>query len=190
LPLSFFTRDTLFLARDLIGKMLLHDSADGVAGGYIVETEAYLGQDDLACHASHGRTARTETMFGPPGRAYIYLIYGMYNCLNMVTEQEGFPAAVLIRALEPCLGFELMRRRRPSARSLEEVADGPGKLCQALAIERGMNGLDLSCSSLRITTGRPAGAIGQGPRIGVDYGGTWKEKPWRFYELGNRYCSR
>ncbi len=189
-PEAFLKSDTLTVAQRLIGVLLFHQSADGLAGGFIVETEAYLGPDDRASHASHGRTRRSETMFGPPGFAYIYLIYGMYNCLNVVTEPEGYPAAVLIRALEPCMGQDLMRRRRPRARREEELANGPGKLCQALGVERGMNGWNLCTSALRLSPGREAGEIGAGPRIGVDYAGSWQEKPWRFYELGNRNLSR
>jgi DNA-3-methyladenine glycosylase len=178
------------VAQGLIGALLVHQSVDGPAGGFIVETEAYLGPDDRASHASRGRTGRTEMMFGPPGLAYVYLIYGMYNCLNVVTEPEGYPAAVLIRALEPCMGQELMRRRRPRASQEEELANGPGKLCQALGVERGMNGWNLRTSALRLTPGRTAKEIGTGPRIGVSYAGLWQEKPWRFYELGNRNLSR
>jgi len=129
-------------------------------------------------------------MFGPPGLAYVYLIYGMYNCLNVVTEPEGYPAAVLIRALEPCIGQNLMRCRRPRARREEELTNGPGKLCQALGVERGMNGWDLCKSALRLSPGREAGEIGVGSRIGVGYAGSWTDQPWRFYELGNRNLSR
>lgn len=189
-PEGFLKGNTLTVAQQLIGTLLFHQSMDGPAGGIIVETEAYLGPDDQASHASRGRTRRTETMFGPPGFAYIYLIYGMYNCLNVVTEPEGYPAAVLIRALEPCIGQDLMRRRRPRTRREEELANGPGKLCQALGVERGMNGWNLRTSALRLAPGRTAGEIGAGPRIGVDYAGPWQEKPWRFYELGNRNLSR
>ncbi|MEI6310420.1 MAG: DNA-3-methyladenine glycosylase [bacterium] len=189
-PEVFLKGDTLTVAQQLIGTLLFHVSMDGPAGGIIVETEAYLGPDDQASHAFRGRTRRTETMFGPPGFAYIYLIYGMYNCLNVVTEPEGYPAAVLIRALEPCMGQDLMRRRRPRARREEELANGPGKLCQALEVERGMNGWNLRTSALRLAPGRVAGEIGAGPRIGVDYAGPWTDQPWRFYELGNRNLSR
>jgi DNA-3-methyladenine glycosylase len=146
--------------------------------GRIVETEAYIGSSDLACHASRGRTARTEVMFGPPGHAYVYLIYGMYHCLNVVTGRAGFPAAVLVRAVEPiarCQGS----------------TDGPGKLTRALAIDRRHNGIDLYGRTLFLCArDRPRGRLATSPRIGVDYAGEWAEKPWRFFETGNAFVSR
>jgi DNA-3-methyladenine glycosylase len=135
-----------------------------------VETEAYVGTEDLACHASRGRTARTEVMFGPPGHAYVYLIYGMYHCLNVVTEGVGYPAAVLIRALEPGSGVTL-------------PANGPGRLCRVLGIDRRHNGQDLVSSGLfieRQADRLPDERVRITPRIGVDYAGEWAARPWRF----------
>src|SRR6476646_9547247 len=127
---AFYNRPTVDVARDLLGKVLVH----GPAAGLIVETEAYLGGDDLASHSARGITERTSVIFGPPGHAYVYFIYGMYECLNLVGEPEGVPGCVLIRALEPVAGLELMRRRRPAARKPEDLAGGPGKLTLAMAI--------------------------------------------------------
>jgi DNA-3-methyladenine glycosylase len=160
-------------------------SGDELKSGVIVETEAYLGPHDLACHAARGRTARTEVMFGPPGHAYVYLIYGMHHCVNAVTEQDGFAAAVLIRALEPDPG-------------VDGRTDGPGRLCKALGIDRSHNGADLTRPGALYVTpgdrpvkvGRPTGEIGVGPRIGVAYAGEWAEAPLRFWLKGNRWVSR
>ena len=152
--------------------------------GRIVETEAYVGQEDLACHASKGRTPRTAVMFGPPGHVYVYFIYGMYHCLNAVTEREGFAAAVLIRAVEPLEG-------------IHGRSDGPGRLCRAMGIDRSLNGADLTEGQLVITRGDrgtreavPADAVASGPRVGVGYAGEWAEKPWRFWLAGNPWVSR
>jgi DNA-3-methyladenine glycosylase len=164
----YFLRPTLTVARDLIGKFLVRHNGGEVLAGKIVEVEAYVGTSDRACHASKGRTARTEVMFGPPGVAYVYLIYGMYHCLNVVTEQEGFPAAVLIRAVE-------VEGR---------LIDGPGRLCRLFEIDRSLNRLDLTLKqSLWFEDrGVPVARrdIDQLPRIGVDYAGEWARKPWRF----------
>ena len=171
LPHEFYARPTLAVARELLGCWLVHELPDGRREGRIVETEAYVGPDDLASHASRGRTARTEVMFGPPGHAYVYLIYGMHHCLNVVTEAVGFPAAVLLRALEPGLGLTL-------------AANGPGRLCRALGIDRRHNGQDLVAGPLWIgRRGHPPSEerIVAVPRVGVDYAGTWAERPWRFF---------
>src|ERR1051325_2617601 len=144
LPRSFYARPTAEVARGLLGKVLVH----GPAAGIIVETEAYLGGNDLAAHSARGVTNRTRVIFGPPGHAYVYFIYGMYECLNLVCEPEGRPGCVLIRALEPVAGLELMRRRRPAARKPEDLASGPGKLTLALAITRAQNGADVTRGSL------------------------------------------
>ncbi|MCR4433143.1 MAG: DNA-3-methyladenine glycosylase [Caldiserica bacterium] len=189
LPRSFYLQDTLEVARSLIGKLLVHRVGESYLSGFIVETEAYVGPDDRASHASRGLTKRTAPMFGPPGHAYIYLIYGMYYCFNVVTERENYPAAVLIRALEPFEGIELMLERR-KVKSRREIANGPGKLTLALGITREMNGWDLCTSDLWIEEGRSPEKIGQGTRIGVHYAGEWKEKPWRFFEVGSEYLSR
>src|SRR5258708_18064165 len=137
---SFYTRPAIEVARSLLGKILVH----GKAAGRIVETEAYLGETDPAAHAFRGRTNRTEVIYGPPGHAYVYFIYGMYECLNLVAEPEGTPGCVLIRALEPLEGIELMRTRRPTAKNDTELASGPGRLTLALGITRRENGADVT----------------------------------------------
>jgi DNA-3-methyladenine glycosylase len=164
----YFNRPTVQVARSLIGKYLVRSIDGRMLAGKIVEVEAYVGPQDKACHASKGRTRRTEVLFGPPGIAYIYLIYGMYHCLNVVTEQEEFPSAVLIRAIE--IDGELI--------------DGPGRLCRALQIDRRLNRVDLTTSESLWFEDRGALVerrhVGAHPRIGVDYAGEWAKKPWRF----------
>lgn len=165
---SYFARPTLVVARSLLGKYLVREGQKGLLAGRIIEVEAYVGPEDLACHASKGKTNRTEVMFGPAGIAYVYLIYGMYHCLNVVTEKTGFPAAVLIRAIE-----------------VDGVLiDGPGKLCRDLEIDRTHNHHDLTCGKVLWIEDRgerlPANLILAGPRVGVDYAGPWAAKPWRF----------
>ncbi len=164
------------VARDLLGKLLVH----GRAAGRIVEVEAYLGREDLAAHASRGLTNRTRVLFGPPGHAYVYFIYGMYECLNIVAEPEGTPGCVLIRALEPLAGISLMQRRRPAARSVEELASGPGKLTLAMGITRRHNGADLTCGPLTVRElpGEPRREIAVTPRIGIRHCADW---PLRFH---------
>src|SRR5215831_2523553 len=137
---GFYDRATVTVARDLLGKVLVH----GPTAGIIVETEAYLGGDDLASHSSRGLTDRTRVIFGPPGHAYVYFIYGMYECLNIVAEPDGTPGCVLIRALEPVAGLAAMRRRRPAAHGIEDLANGPGKLTLAMAITRRHYGTDVT----------------------------------------------
>src|SRR4051794_26027730 len=139
LPRAFYERDTVVVARDLLGKVVVHGAAEGI----IVEVEAYLGGDDLASHSAKGITDRTRVIFGPPGRAYVYLIYGMYECLNFVVEPEGKAGCVLIRALEPLAGLKQMFERRPAARKPEDLAGGPGKLTRALDITRNLNASNL-----------------------------------------------
>ena len=168
LPRIYFNRPTLTVARSLIGKYLVREIDGRILAGKIVEVEAYVGSQDRACHAAKGRTQRTEVMFGPAGVAYVYLIYGMYHCLNVVTEREEFPSAVLIRAIE--LNGELI--------------DGPGRLCRALEIDRRLNRVDLTIGESLWFEDR-GGVVGRGtvgayPRIGVDYAGTWAKKLWRF----------
>jgi len=168
LPRIYFNRPTVQVARSLIGKYLVRAIDGRTLAGKIVEVEAYVGPEDQACHASKGRTQRTEVMFGPGGVAYVYLIYGMYHCLNVVTEREGFPSAVLIRAME--IDGKLI--------------DGPGRLCRALQIDRRLNRADLtSGESLWFEDRRvlvKRGEVVAHPRIGVDYAGEWAKKPWRF----------
>jgi DNA-3-methyladenine glycosylase len=160
----------------------------GRAAARIVETEAYLGAGDLAAHAARGLTSRTRVIFGPPGHAYVYLIYGMYECLNMVAEPDGKAGCVLIRALEPLSGIELMRRRRPSARGVEDLANGPGKLTKALGITRRHNGADLTRGQLTVHTTPAADrfAIAVSTRIGITQS---RDLPLRFFIAGNRFVS-
>ncbi|MBS1251927.1 MAG: putative 3-methyladenine DNA glycosylase [Anaerolineales bacterium] len=179
---DFFTRATLEVARDLLGCRLVRILDEQRVSGTIVETEAYVGEDDQASHASIGRTPRNEVMYGPPGYAYVYLIYGMHHCLNVVTEYEGFPAAVLIRGLRPDEGIDVMRLYRPN-RPDSELTDGPGKLCQALTIDRSLNGTDLVAGDeLFLEPGDPinAGQVKRTPRIGVRGDEAALTAPWRF----------
>jgi DNA-3-methyladenine glycosylase len=168
LPHSFYERPARVVARALLGKLLVH----GARAGRIVETEAYVGAHDLACHASRGRTARTEILWGPPGRAYVYFIYGMHWCFNAVTGPEGRPSAVLVRGLEPVAGLDGTVR-----------LDGPGRLCRALNITGAENGADLVSSGLRVLDAPaiPGRAVERGPRIGVDYAEQWADRPLRFW---------
>jgi DNA-3-methyladenine glycosylase len=179
----------LAVARDCIGKILVHQTDEGVAAGRIVECEAYRGPRDLAAHSSRGLTPRTRAMFGPPGHAYVYLLYGISWAFNIVVAREGEPHAVLVRALEPVDNLELMSRRRRRAPEARELTNGPGKLCQALGITGADYGLDLCAGNLYLLDGQRGGPIGRSPRINVDYAGVWAALPWRFYEKGNRYVS-
>jgi DNA-3-methyladenine glycosylase len=184
LPRTFYNRPTVEVARELLGKVLVH----GETAGRIVETEAYLGRDDLAAHSARGITDRTRVIFGPPGHAYVYFIYGMYECLNLICEPEGAPGCVLIRALEPVAGIELMRARRPAARRVEDLASGPGKLTLAMGITRALNGADVTRGALVVRT--PAEArpveVAVTPRIGIT---KCADLPLRFFERGNRFVS-
>lgn len=190
LPRAFYEQTTTDVAKQLLGKYLVRRHSQGDTIGRIVETEAYIGPQDLACHASRGRTARTDVMFGPPGHAYVYFIYGFYNMLNLVTEAKDHPAAVLIRAVEPTRGIELMKTRRQNG-ALRNLASGPGKLCQAFAIDRSLNGADLRGDVLFVEDrGDPIPKFQATPRIGVDYAGKWKSKPYRFIVRGNEFVSR
>lgn len=190
LPHTFYQQTTIDVAKQLLGKYLVRKHPEGNTVGRIVETEAYVGPQDLACHASKGRTARTEVMFGPAGRAYVYFIYGFYNMLNLVTEAKDYPAAVLIRAVEPVDGVELMKERRKN-HALRNLASGPGKLCQAFAIDRSLNGADLCDGILFVDDrGEPTPRFRATPRIGVDYAGKWKDKPYRFLIRGSEFVSR
>jgi DNA-3-methyladenine glycosylase len=169
LPASFYARDTELVARELLGAVLECTVAGARCSGRIVETEAYTGEEDLACHAAAGRTARTEVLYGPPARAYVYFIYGMHWCVNAVTRAKGLPSAVLIRALEPIDGIEVMRRRR-HGRPDRELTNGPGKLCEALGITGPrFHGVSLQTSALRILAGDPIpdGDVAITPRIGI-----------------------
>ncbi|MBV8783137.1 MAG: DNA-3-methyladenine glycosylase [Gammaproteobacteria bacterium] len=180
LPRRFFTQPTLTVARALIGMHLVRRSGARLRIGRIVETEAYLGPRDLAAHSARGRTARTEVMFGPPGHAYVYFIYGVWHCLNVVTGRRGVPHAVLVRALEPVAGV----RARTS---------GPGLLCRALGIDRRLNGADLRGEVLWLEApprSARAPRVARSVRIGIDYAGDWAGRPWRFYDADSRFVSR
>ena len=182
---SFYERPTVEVARDLLGKVVVH----GPVAGAIVETEAYPGGDDLASHSSRGITPRTRVIFGPPGHAYVYFIYGMYQCLNLVCERTGLPGCVLVRALEPLAGIEIMRSRRPAAHKIEDLASGPGKLTLALAITLQHNAADVTRGSLVV---REPGEkrrfeIQTTRRIGITQ---CADAPLRFLIAGNRSASK
>jgi DNA-3-methyladenine glycosylase len=183
------------VAPDLLGLVLAHATEEGIAAGRVVEVEAYCGPADLAAHSAGGRrTARNEVMWGPAGCAYVYFIYGLHHCVNVVVATPGVPEAVLIRALEPVAGLDLMRERRGARVPDAALARGPGNLTQALAIGRERNGADLRTSALRLL--RPAGAppaaddVVRSPRIGVAYAGAWAALPWRFSLRGSPAVSR
>lgn len=194
LPLEFYQRDTTKVAKELLGKVLVHLTPKGErVSGRIVETEAYLGVQDRACHTFGGRkTERTKTMFLDGGHAYVYLIYGMHNCLNAVTRREGDPEAVLIRAIEPLEGIEIMKKRRPQAKRLIELTSGPGRLCSALAIDRSCNSLLLDRGSLFIEDAPrlAPSRIVESARIGVDYAGEAAQWPLRFSEKDHLFVSK
>jgi len=175
LPSAFFARPTEEVARALLGQLLVREAGGVRRVGRIVETEAYLGPGDLACHTSKGRTARTEVMFGPPGHAYVYLVYGMHHCFNVVT---GAGAAVLVRALEPLEGLDAAR------------TDGPGRLCAALDIDRALNAHRLDGPPLWLAPGALEGPVRRGPRVGVDYAGAWARRHLRFWSARSRWVSR
>jgi DNA-3-methyladenine glycosylase len=188
LPRSFYARETLAVARELLGALLVHDTAAGRTAGRIVEVEAYVGEEDAACHAAAGQTARTDPLYGPPGHAYVYFIYGMHWCFNAVTRRRGLPSAVLVRALEPVEGLDLMRRRR-SRRDGRELTNGPGKLAQALAIGPAQNRADLTRGPLTICRGEPVAErdVVWAPRIGIRVAA---DLPYRAYVRGNPFVSR
>jgi DNA-3-methyladenine glycosylase len=179
LPRAFYDRDTIVVARELLGKWLVHKT-DGLERiGKIVEVEAYLGEHDLAAHSSKGRTERTQVMFGPPGHVYVYFIYGMHHCMNVVTERDGHASAVLLRALEP-------------VKNISEKTSGPALLCRALGIDRRWNGHDLLSDDFFIAAPGIAEKISivKRPRIGVDYAKHWAKRLLRFYIKGNPFVSR
>jgi len=190
LPRSFYERSTLIVAEELLGKVLVHRTPGGVAAGMIVETEAYIGEDDPACHAAPGPTLRNEPLYGPPGIAYVYLNYGIHYLVNAVTEAEGHPAAVLIRALEPVEGVPLMlKRRSPDGRHIDEhdLCRGPGNLTRSLGITLSDNRRDLVGSPLVIEDrGFAVPAVSWGPRIGIRVA---VDRPWRCWVSGNRSVS-
>lgn len=176
----------------LLGKLLCHRTPEGLSAGMIVEAEAYCGPEDDAAHSYGGRrTPRTEAMFGPPGRAYVFSLYGMHRCFNVVTAPEGSPQAVLIRALEPVEGLELMAARR-GLRDPLQLCSGPGKLCQALAIGKEQYGLDLDGEELFLAEYRDfsPGEICVSPRVNVDYAVEYRDRLWRFFVKDSPYVSR
>ena len=189
---DFYDRPALDVARGLIGLVLVRREAEGVLAGRIVETEAYIGLEDRASHASRGRTRRNDVMFGPPGHAYVYLIYGMHWCLNLVTEPEGTPAAVLLRGIEPVEGIDVMRGRRPKARTDPQLTAGPARLCQALDVDGGLNGADVCAADGALWVedrGLERGTVAAVPRVGVDYAGEWAARPFRFLDAESPYVS-
>jgi len=187
---EFYARPVLLVARECIGKVLVHRTAEGETAGRIVEAEAYRGPLDLAAHSARGLTRRTAAMYGAPGHAYVFMLYGTSWAMNLVTGADGEPHAVLIRAIEPLRGIELMARRRRKAPDSREVTNGPGKLTDALAITGADYGRNLCGGRLYLEHCElPVGRIGRSPRINVDYAGRWASRRWRFYERGNRYVS-
>jgi DNA-3-methyladenine glycosylase len=175
----FYSRETLIVSRELLGKYLFHRSEGVERIGRIVEVEAYLGEHDLAAHSSRGRTERTKIMFGPPGHAYVYMIYGRYYCMNVVTEREGVGSAILLRAVEP-------------VKNVSERTQGPGLLCNAMDIDKRLNGHDLISRDLFIAAppnAKPFGIVNR-PRIGVSYAKHWRNRLLRFYIKGNPFVSR
>lgn len=189
---NFFARNTHIVARQMLGKTLVRKTNDTIYTGIITEVEAYIGEDDLACHASKGRTKRTEIMYGDPGHAYVYLIYGMYHCLNVVTEGKEFPAAVLIRAVEPTVGIADMIRNRNTS-NIHNLTTGPGKLCQAMDVTLDANGVDMTHAfPLYIENEKeiPEGTIHATTRIGVAYAKHCANYPWRYYIKDSPFISK
>jgi DNA-3-methyladenine glycosylase len=189
----FYESDTITVARELLGKILVHETKEGTTTGRIVETEAYRGPEDQAAHSYGGRrTDRNEVMFGQKGRAYVYFIYGLYYCLNVTAGNlSGKPEAVLIRALEPVAGEENMAKRRGGQAKFANLTNGPGKLCMAMGISKAQNKTDLTAPPLYIENAPliPQRDIVETTRVGVDYSGEWKNKLWRFYIRNNKFVS-
>ncbi|MEM1031317.1 MAG: DNA-3-methyladenine glycosylase [Myxococcota bacterium] len=196
LPRSFYQATADRVAPAMIGKLLVHATDAGIAAGRIVETEAYCGPEDGAAHSRNWRrTPRTETMWGPPGHAYMFLIYGLHWCFNAVVAADGVPHAVLVRAVAPVVGRALMARRRGKAPSRRDISNGPGKLCAALGLDAAHKGADLVTSGLFLA--EDLGGDGEShpcvvktsPRINIDYAGAWVDKPWRWYVARDPYVS-
>jgi len=186
---AFYDRETELVARDLLGAVLRSESPEGVTSGRIVETEAYLGEHDPACHAVAGNTPRTRWLYGEPGTAYVYFIYGVHWCFNAVTRASGLPSAVLVRALEPLEGIDLMRRRRPRARAKADLTNGPGKLCAALGITGDRSGTPLDAPPLTILRDCdiPESRVRVSSRIGITRAADW---PLRWHIADNPWVSR
>ena len=191
LEAAWFDRPADRLAVDLLGSRLVHDAPDGTVGGTIVEVEAYRGPEDLAAHSARGRTPRNAVMFGAPGHLYVYLIYGLHHCMNVVAGPGDKPEAVLIRALAIDEGVELARERRGSATADRRLASGPGNVGRALGVDRTLNGVDLLAGPVRVEPrlGRPP-AVSRGPRIGVGYAGPWAGRPLRLWITDDPHVSR
>jgi DNA-3-methyladenine glycosylase len=189
LPRDFYDRATETVAQELLGCILECRTPEGTAGGIIVETEAYVGEHDDACHAAAGLTKRTAPLYGPAGVSYVYFIYGVHWCFNAVTRKEGLPSAVLVRALEPVSGLRLMKDRRGEPARDTDLTNGPGKLCEALGITGALNGLPLQKQPLVIREGQriTSDGIETTPRIGITRAVDW---PLRYFIRDNRYVSR
>lgn len=189
---SFYERGTLDIARELLGKYIIHNTTDGRTSGKIVEVEAYIGSKDAASHAYNGKyTSRTKVMFGQGGHLYVYLIYGVYYCMNIVTNKENYPEAVLIRAIEPIDGLDIMKGRRGTDKLLN-LCSGPGKLCIAMGISKVQNGMDLCGENLYLLSGETISpeCIISTPRINIDYAKEARNYPWRFFIKGNPFVSK
>lgn len=188
---SWFDRPSPEVAADLLGSRLLVSGPDGVVGGRIVEVEAYQGPEDLAAHSARGRTPRNAVMFGPPGHLYVYLIYGLHHCLNVVAGPGAKPEAVLVRALEVDRGLEVARRRRGDAIPDARLASGPGNVGRALGVDRSLNGVDLLDGPVWIEPRLgPSPAISRGPRVGVAYAADWAARPLRYWITDDPHRSR
>jgi DNA-3-methyladenine glycosylase len=192
---SFYERDTLTVAKNLLGKLLVHETVEGITAGKIAETEAYMGPEDKASHAYDNlRTKRTEAQFGPKGHAYIYFVSGMHYCFNVTSGTiPGKPEAILVRALDPVLGAEIMAKRRGVlSRNMTNLTNGPGKLCKAMGMTTKQNGADLCAPPLHIDEGEKIrkDEIVQTTRINVDYSAQWKNRPWRFFVKNDLNVSR
>lgn len=187
---AWFDRPATTLARDLLGCRVIHAAAEGTVGGVIVETEAYRGPEDLAAHSARGRSARNAVMFGPPGFLYVYLIYGLHHCLNVVAGPGDKPEAVLIRAIAVDEGVELARARRGATTPERRLASGPGNVGQALGVDRTQNGVDLLSGAVRVEPRTRRPQVVSGPRVGVDYAGAWAARPMRFWIADDPHVSR
>ncbi len=188
LPEEFYLQNTLDVARALLGKIFVKLAGDAVLAGRIVETEAYMQHGDPSCHSFRGKNKRNEIMFGPSGRLYVYFIYGMHYCMNVVTQEQGIADAVLIRAVEPVAGIEDMKKNRGTD-DFKVLAKGPARLCQAFAVGRGENGLSLQGPKIRIidSPDMKETQVGRSPRIGIS---SAQDFPWRFYEIDSPFVSR
>lgn len=188
---AWFDRPAADLARSLLGARLVHDAPDGPVGGRIVEVEAYRGPEDLAAHSSRGRTRRNAVMFGPPGHLYVYLVYGLHHCMNVVAGPGDKPEAVLVRALALDEGVRQARRRRGPSPADARLASGPGNVARALGVDRTLDGSDLLLGPVHLepAVGR-VGRVARGPRIGVDYAGAWAARPLRYWIADDPHVSR